>query len=133
MTRRRTSAGPRRGSAWTELEGGGLLQRIGQWTQPLRSPFRQYNDTIIGNTIGYWPGEQARGTTTLLSTVPGTTQQGEFKGVAFDSQYRPPGFAPLMDIEDGAAMGFYFAGPISATSPGVAIVVGGPVRTAVRR
>jgi hypothetical protein len=106
---------PRRGSAWTELEGGGLLQRIGQWTQPLRSPFRQYNDTITG-AIGYFPGEQARGSTTLVSTIDGTRQQGDFTGAAFDSQYRPAGSGPLMDIEDGAGMGFYFAGPDNPTS-----------------
>lgn len=106
---------PRRGSAWTELEAGGLLQRIGQWTQPLQSPFRQFNDTITG-AVGYFPAEQPRGSTTLVSTVPGTTQQGEFRGAAFDSQYLPPGSAPLMDIDDGAAMGFYFAGAADSAS-----------------
>jgi hypothetical protein len=106
---------PRRGSAQTELEAGGLLQRVNQWTTPLKSAFRYYNDTITG-AIGYWPAEQERGSTTLVSTIDGTKQQGGFTGAAFDSQYRAPGSAPLMDIEDGAGMGFYFAGANSATS-----------------
>jgi hypothetical protein len=106
---------PLRGKAWTELEGGGLLQRVNQWTQPLQSPFRQYNDTLTG-VIGYFPAEQARGSKELVSTIPGTTQQGAFTGAAFESQHRPAGSAPLMDVDDGAGMGFYFAGKDNATS-----------------
>jgi hypothetical protein len=109
---------PRRGSAWTDIEGGGLLQRIGQWTQPLKSPFRQYNETLT-TAIGYFHGEQERGSTELLSTVPGTTTVGiggGFSGMAFDSQHRPPGSAPLMDVGDDAAVGLFFAGTRSATA-----------------
>jgi hypothetical protein len=111
---------PRRGSAWTEFDGGGLLQRINQWTQPLKSPFRQFNEALdADHVIGYFPGEQERGSTELFSTVPGTTTVGiggGFSGMAFDSQYRPPGSAPLMDVGDDAAVGVFFAGTSSATA-----------------
>lgn len=103
---------PPRGRAWTDLEGGGLLQRIGQWTQPLKSPFREFNERIPG-LAGYWPAEQPRGSRTLVSTVPGTSvPKGErgFFGFAFDSQHRPLGSAPLMDVGDGAELGINFAG-----------------------
>src|SRR6188474_2183521 len=53
-------ANPRRGKAWVDIEGGGLLQRVGQWTEPLKSPFRRYNETLT-HVIGYWPLEQDRG------------------------------------------------------------------------
>lgn len=114
---------PRRGSAWTEFDGGGLLQRINQWTQPLKSPFRQFNEALdADHVIGYFHAEQERGSTALESTVPGTSTQGfggGFGGFAFDSQHRPPGSGPLMDVGDGAALGIYFnqsAASASATA-----------------
>lgn len=106
---------PRRGRAWTDVQGGGLLQRIGSWTEKLKSPFRQYNEGLT-NLTGYFHGEQARGSTTMESTVPGTVQQGVFSGASFDSQSRPPSSAPLMDVADGAGMGFFLAGTPSATA-----------------
>lgn len=101
---------PRRGKAWVDFDGGGVSQRIGQWTEKLKSPFRQYNDTIDSSVvIGYWSLEQARGSTSLLSATPGT-KQIVMQNVAFDSQFRPPGSAPLMDIgDDPAEAGAYFA------------------------
>jgi hypothetical protein len=102
---------PRRGSAWTDFRGAGVLERVNGWTQPLKSAFRQYNETLT-HCIGYFPCEQARGSTDLYSTVPGTTSEGsadaDFTGFAFDSQHRPPGSAPLMDVGDQAALGIYF-------------------------
>jgi hypothetical protein len=96
------------GRAWVDVDGGGMLQRINQWTSLLKSPFRQYNDTLP-LVIGYWPMEQARGSTSLVSTTPGT-QQTFFQGVAPDSQYRPPSSAPLLDISTSAdaEVGAYF-------------------------
>jgi len=105
---------PKRGKAWVDVEGGGLLQRVNQWTEPLKSPFRQYNETIT-QAIGYFHMEQARGSTTLESTIPGTTAAG-FSGFAFDSQYRPPGSAPLMDVGQDAELGHYFVPSGTAAS-----------------
>ncbi len=106
---------PRRGKAWVDLEGGGALQRAGQWTEPLKSSFRQYNDTIPG-AAGYWPAEQPRGSTSLISTIPGTSQAGSFFGWSFDSQTRPPGSAPLMDVGENAELGEYFAAEVGPGS-----------------
>lgn len=108
-------AKPKRGKAWVDVEAGGLLQRINQWTEKLKSPFRQYNDTLT-TSVGYWPGEQARGSTALASPTPGTSQI-IFQGMAPESQYRPPGSAPLIDMgEDPAEMGGYFVPNGSGTS-----------------
>jgi hypothetical protein len=98
---------PRRGKAWVDVEGGGLLQRVNQWTEPLASPFRTYNDTLP--TIGYWPMEQPRGSTTLVSSTPGT-RQAVFQAMSVDSPQVPPGSAPLIDMnQDSSEVGGYFA------------------------
>lgn len=98
---------PPRGTAWADIEAGGLLRRINGWTETLKSPFRQYNETIT-QAVGYFPMEQARGSTVLESTVPGTVADG-FSGMAFDSQYRPPSSRPLMDVGEDAELGQFFA------------------------
>lgn len=97
---------PARGRAWTDIEASGMLGRIAQWTEPLKSPFRQYNETI-GSLAGYFPMEDARGSTRATSTVPGAFNRS-LLGVNFDSQRRPPGSAPLADVEaPGAAFGLF--------------------------
>jgi hypothetical protein len=108
---------PRRGKAWVDMDVAGLLQRIGQWSEPLQSPFREFNDGIT--TVGYWPGEQARGTTTIISTTPGTTP-GDFNtDFSPDSQQRPPGSGPLIDLgENGEAGGFFIPNGGAAATAG---------------
>lgn len=120
---------PKRGKAWVDVEAGGVLQRVNQWTEPLKSAFRQYNETL-SHVIGYWPGEQARGSTQLISTVPGTSSSpvgtasvglpGPFLGMAFDSQHRPLSSAPLMDFDsETAEVGPYFLrNPSASTTAG---------------
>jgi hypothetical protein len=117
---------PKRGKAWVDVEAGGILQRVNQWTESLKSPFRQYNETLP-HVIGYWHGEQQRGSTQLLSTVPGTSSSpagttslglpGPNVGMAFESQHRPLSSAPLMDFDsENAEVGPYFVRNPSASS-----------------
>lgn len=109
---------PRRGRAWTDVEGGGLLQRIGQWTEPLKSAFRTYNEALP-HLIAYAPAEQPRGSTALTQVIPGPYTSGPgggFFGMSFDSQHNPPGSGPLMDINDLGEAGIYTGAPISKTS-----------------
>lgn len=98
---------PRRGSKWADLQTGGLLRRIAQWTEPLRSPFYTYNTTELTALVGYWPMEDPRGTTTAFSPVAGATNP-LLRGVSFDSQQRPPGSAPLADVVLQDASRFQF-------------------------
>lgn len=108
---------PRRGSAWTDVAGGGFLQRVNQWTQPLKSAFRQYNESLA-HIVGYWPLEQDAGSKALYSPTPGT-RQGIVQNVAFDSQYRPPSSAPLMDFgDDPSEVGGFFKSDTSTTTTG---------------
>lgn len=87
---------PRRGKAWVDVEAGGILQRVNNWSEQLKSPFRQYNEDVSGLT-GYWAMEDARGSTKAFSSVPGAGNSS-LLGVSFDSQQRPPGSAPLADV-----------------------------------
>jgi hypothetical protein len=111
-------ARPKRGKAWVDVEAAGLLQRLGQWTEPLRSPFRRYNDTL-SNVIGYFPCEQARGSTTLISPTDGVSGT-VFRGMAPDSQYRPLSSAPLLDMgqAEDAEVGAEFAPSTGSTTDG---------------
>lgn len=104
---------PARGRAWADVQAGGLLQRVNQWSKPIRSAFYRHNSRLA-NVVGYWPGEQDRGSTALFSPTTGT-RQAVFRDIAPDSQYRPPSSAPLLDFgassdaDTGSEMGAYFA------------------------
>jgi hypothetical protein len=101
-------ATPKRGSAWVDVEGGGLLQRVGQWTEQLASPFRQFNqDEYAAHAVGYFPLEDPAGTLTPLTTVPGATSR-----FAADLDYgnggRFAGSGPLAQLGAGVAANFNF-------------------------
>lgn len=115
---------PKRGKAWTDVEGGGLLQRIGQWTEPLRSPFYTYNTTELTALVGYWPMEDPRGSTSAASPVAGASNT-RLLGVSFDSQQRPPGSAPLADVvlQDASTFQFVAGAPDSTTGWQFSMVV----------
>ncbi|MEV6306486.1 carbohydrate binding domain-containing protein [Actinoplanes sp. NPDC051861] len=89
-------ARPRRGKAWVDLDSGGLLRRIGQWTEPLKSPFYTYN-AALGTLGGYWPMEDARGTARAFTPVTGA-RNSALIGQSFDSQKRPPGSGPVAEV-----------------------------------
>jgi len=106
---------PRRGRAWTDVEGGGLLQRIGQWTEPLKSAFRAYNEGL-SNVTAYFPAEQPRTTAVPEPTFPGPQGFAFSGGVEFDSQSCPPSSAPLMDINENGGVNLYTGVTPSSTS-----------------
>jgi hypothetical protein len=99
---------PQRGKAWVDVAGGGLLQRVGQWTEPLRSPFYTYNAALT-TLAGYWSMEDARGSTKAATPVAGADND-LLLGVSFDSQQRPPGSGPVADVVLQDASSFTFTG-----------------------
>lgn len=107
---------PKRGKAWTDIEGGGATQRVNQWTEPLESAFTQYNRTQ-DHVVGYWPLEDAKGTKFAYTPTPGALRP-EVKNLAFESQYRPRGSAPLADINNGpvSTRGLFAPGPAGSTT-----------------
>lgn len=92
-------ASPRRGRAWTDLQAGGLLQRIGQWSEPVRSPFYLYNTTEVPSSVGYWPMEDPSGARRLYTPTPGA-RSSALRGVEFGSQTRFAGSEPMLVLPD---------------------------------
>jgi len=59
-----------KGDAWTDLEGNGLLRRLGEWKDPLRSTI--YRSTTGFTTLtGYWPLEDSRDATQATNVLAG--------------------------------------------------------------
>lgn len=87
--------GSGRGLAWVDVSGGGLLQRVGQWTAPVKSPLRRQTEGLAG-LIGYWSLEDKAGTVYGSPLIPGTysTFMG---GHSFGSQNSPPGGGTAVD------------------------------------
>lgn len=108
---------PARGKAWVDVDAAGLLQRIGQWTEPLRSPFYTYNTTEIADVCGYWPMEDPRGSLKASTPIAGA-ENTHFGGQAFDSQKRPPGSGPVVDVELLDTAVFRFNSTNSASTAG---------------
>jgi hypothetical protein len=100
-------ASPRRGNAWVDMEGGGLLRRIGQWTDPLRSPFYLYNAALT-TSVGYWPMEDKAGTQVMAEVTATSAVTIGNPGVSFGGQNRPGGSAPLADFPTGSQASGYF-------------------------
>jgi hypothetical protein len=108
---------PARGRAWADLDAGGVLRRLGQWSKPIESPTRYRLRTAVSNVIGYFPMEDERGTERAASAVPGA-RNTRLGGLAFESQYKLPGTGTMADLldADDAIFSFVDPGPGSETS-----------------
>jgi hypothetical protein len=102
---------PLRGSAWTRVEAGGLLQRIGQWKEPRPSALAR-SLSVVENVIGMFPLEEQRESTTLANTTPGG-QAGSFTGsVTLGSDVRPGGASRTAQVgSDGVITGRFLPAP----------------------
>jgi len=99
---------PKRGSAWVDVEGGGLLQRVNQWTEELKSPFRQFNeDEYAGDAVGYFPLEDPAGTVSPVTTVPGSTSLFA-SDIDYGNGGRFAGTGPVAQLGAGVGTEFNF-------------------------
>ena len=101
------------GRSSVDLEAYGLLGRIAQWSDPLKSPFYRYNYATFGpdgtdTLVGYFPLEDPRASRTLFSPVPGTVTQ-TVRNASFQSAERPAGSDPLTDLGTSGILGGTFA------------------------
>jgi hypothetical protein len=89
-------ATPRRGLAWVDVAGGGVLQRIGQWTQPLRSALYRYVDKSGVTPAEWWPMEDADGSASAVSAAGGSPLNPVtiVRYTLPDGSALPPGGAP---------------------------------------
>lgn len=95
---------PPRGKAWVDVEGGGLLQRIGQWTQPLRSALYRYVAKSGVTPAEWWPMEDVDGSAVAVNAAGGLsmTPVTEVRYTLPDGTNLPPGGAPR--FADGAGI-----------------------------
>lgn len=96
---------PRRGMAWADVTAGGVLQRVSQWTQPLRSALYRYV-ALSGVTPGeWWPMEDVSGSSGAVSAAAGNpmTPVTAVRYTLPDGTPIPPGGAP--DFARGAGVG----------------------------
>lgn len=87
---------PRRGKAWVDLECGGGLQRIGQWSQPLRSALYRYVALGGVTPAEWWPMEDLDGSSVAVSASGGQSMV-PVTAVRYtlpDGSVLPPGGAP---------------------------------------
>ena len=102
---------PRRGSAWADIEAGGLLQRIGQWKDPRPSALAR-STSVVENMLGLYMLEDQREATTLANNVAGGPV-GTFTGaVTLGSDVRPGGAARTAQMgTDGVITGRFLPAP----------------------
>ncbi len=92
----------RRGRGEVQLESYGVLNRVNQWTQTVKSPFREFIEGLP-RLVGYWPFEDPQGTLSPENAVPGSVNQT--LNFVYGSQKRFAGSGNLADIQDLPASG----------------------------
>lgn len=118
-------ATPARGRAWVDVAGGGLLQRIGQWKQPLRSALYRFVDKSGVTPAEWWPMEDAAGSPAALSAAGGQalTPVAAVRYTLPDGTPLPPGGAPKF----GEGKGIPGSAPLPSFQGGGTLSA--PVRT----
>lgn len=94
---------PARGRAWVDVEGGGVLQRVNQWVDPLRSPLYRFVERSGVTPAEWWPMEDASTSSSAASAVGGPAMQPVTK-VRYtlpDGTALPPGGAPRFADANG--------------------------------
>jgi hypothetical protein len=94
---------PPRGKAWVDVEGGGLLQRINQWTQPLKSALYRAVELSGFTPAEWWPMEDVSGSSSAANAVGGQsmTPVTTVRYTLPDGSNLPPGGAPRFADSDG--------------------------------
>lgn len=108
---------PVKGSAWTELDFGGILRRIGIGTDPIRSALvRAANATRADGLVAYWPLEDGKSASAGVNLVPGgplmtPDDPTTIQWAGFDASSIPAGVETMP-----AFAGVTLTGAVTATS-----------------
>jgi len=81
-----------RGKAWTDLQAGGLLQRINQWDTLVSSTMVKGMLSFGAHAVGVWPLED-QSTATILSELSGVASIGQFTDCTLGDAETPAGSA----------------------------------------
>lgn len=100
---------PIRGSAWTPVEIGGVLRRLGRGADPLLSPYTRAQ--LFAGPTDFWPLDDGRNATSGGNLIPAgaaaakpvfSTVRPSFAG--FDEARLPGGVAALPDFSGGGVL-----------------------------
>lgn len=96
-----------KGRAWVKLVAEGVTRRLGQWTEPLRSPLYR-RISRYANLVGYWPMEDDTFATQLANTVTTGIPGAALPPVTYRGGNGPPGSEPVLKLGSGAVLGSNF-------------------------
>jgi hypothetical protein len=94
------------GDYWTEVDSGGLLRRLGQSSEPIRSAMYRClarRNLTTGRLLGYWPMEDASGATVLTNVATGG-RPATFTGVTLAGGDHPGGSEDLVALSATTVM-----------------------------
>jgi hypothetical protein len=100
------SATTGRGDYETGVESGGLLRRLGQSSDPIRSAMYRSivrRNLTTGRLLGYWPMEETTGAT-QFTNVATTGKAASFSGVTLAGADHPGGSEDLAELSTATAM-----------------------------
>jgi hypothetical protein len=116
-----------KGSAWTTVQGGGLMRRLQQGTTPLRTPAVRAVPSA-SNLIAFWPLEEGEDATYAASGLDGGDPLTLSGAIGFGRGAGLPGWPPIVDLGQG---GGTLTAPIrgaGSTAFGIEYVVRYPTR-----
>jgi hypothetical protein len=100
---------PRRGKAWTDVSGDGLLARLGRWSEPLRSPMVRQAQSLPALT-GLWPMDDPSDATILSSALPAAAAATIAGDVTTGATDRPAGASASVQLGTTSNLSGRFAG-----------------------
>lgn len=66
---------PSRGVSWVDLDGAGIMQRVNEWSQPLRSALYRYVALSGVTPAEWWPMEDVSGSSVAVSAIGGQAME----------------------------------------------------------
>lgn len=108
---------PSGADAWVQIDGAGIMRRLGQGAPPLRSPLRRALTGAVVTTqagasllpVSYWPLEDGPGSTQAASGLPGGSPMTLSGGTIQWASISSPGSAPLPDMRQSTGI---LTGPV---------------------
>lgn len=110
---------PKTGTAAVDVEGGGLLQQIGQWKDTLQSAIVRDTERLAPSAVGFWPLEDASGAASASPGFPGLRPATVSGDVTFGDDDCPGGAATATTLGADGQLSGTFA---SSTTAGYQLV-----------
>ncbi len=86
---------------WVPVEAAGITRRLGQGNTPLQSVLRRAALSVLPNVLAYWPIEDATGSTSVASAMPGGKPMAVSGTPVFADTDTIPASAPFAQLGSG--------------------------------